>query len=560
MDPDKQRAFDCMQNNDLEGALRLFSTASRTDPDDVDVWFMLGTLKGQSGDLEESVHCLERVIALQPTHTDALTNLGIAHMNMGNLEQARDYCERAIAALPDNEVAHYNLGCILQELGHYEDAIASFEYVLEMQPDSQDALNNLALAYKNSGHTKDALKILERLLEVNPDAAETNSNYAATLRNLGRLEDAMEYANKALAISPDYVDALINLGNIYKDMGDHKVAIDYYNKALLIEPDSNDANMNLGLILLMTNDFKNGWRYYEHRKKKLQENKIYHFPEWNGSSLEQKTLLIRGEQGLGDDIMFASCYSDIISRSKSCMILCHPKLVSIFRRSFPAAHVDDRFAGMQLPESLPGPDYEILSGSLPKYFRNSLDDFPAHTGYLKADPDRAALWHDRLGKLGNGLKIGISWKGGTPETRQLIRSTSLEDWLPVLRAENAHFISLQYTDCRDELEHLKKAHGLTVHHWEEAIDDYNETAALVSALDLVISVQTSLIHLTGALGKPVWGILPAAPEWRYGLKGETMPWYPSARLFRQKELREWTSLFRSIAEALTDSKEMLESK
>jgi hypothetical protein len=227
--------------------------------------------------------------------------------------------------------------------------------------------------------------------------------------------------------------------------------------------------------------------------------------------------------------------------------------VTIFRRSFPGAVVygtpDDR--------SLPGDiasrnmDVEVAAGSLPRFLRRRLSDFPAHHGYLKADPRRVERWRERLAAIGDGPKVGISWSGGVRKTRRPLRSIPLERWLPILRVPGAHFVSLQYTkDAADEVAAFNDRNGRRVEHWQEAIDDFEETAALLCALDQVISVCTAVIHLGGALGRAVWVMAPYAPEWRYGFSGDKMPWYPSVRIYRQPAFGEWDPVISSVAAEL----------
>jgi hypothetical protein len=188
--------------------------------------------------------------------------------------------------------------------------------------------------------------------------------------------------------------------------------------------------------------------------------------------------------------------------------------------------------------------------SLGQFFRKRFADFPQHTGYLRADPRKVAAWRERLAAMGGKRKVGISWRGGFVGTRRHLRSIDLEGWLPILKTPGVEFVSLQYTDCAAELSALREQHGVVVHHWQEAIDDYDETAALVCALDRVVSVCTALIHLTGALGREAWILVPALPESRYMRHGDRMPWYPSVRLFRQARIGSWRDVIESVAAQL----------
>jgi hypothetical protein len=327
------------------------------------------------------------------------------------------------------------------------------------------------------------------------------------------------------------------------------------DRLLAVRPDLEEARLNRALALLTTGDYQRGWEGYEARKRARCNflPRAFPAPEWQGQDITEKSLLVYGEQGLGDEIMFASCLPDVIARAQRCVIDCSPKLEKLFRRSFPKAVVH----GAPQTErdtswlaSMPPIDYHVAIGSLPYHFRKHLVDFPRHQGYLRADPARVAHWRHRLDELGSGLKVGVSWAGGMASTRQQLRSIALSDWLPIFRTGGCHFISLQYGDHEQEMVALSREHGVTLHHWPEAIEDYDEIAALVSALDRVISVQTSVVHLSGALGRPAWALIAAVPEWRYLDHGETMPWYPSLRMWRQQMLGQWAPVVEQVAAAL----------
>jgi hypothetical protein len=247
--------------------------------------------------------------------------------------------------------------------------------------------------------------------------------------------------------------------------------------------------------------------------------------------------------------MFASCVPQLIENAGSCTIECSQKLVPLFARSFPKARVREPSS-----EKLPAGeryDFEVPLGSLPLYYRRTAAEFPRHSGYLRADGERLNEWRSKLYALGPGLKIGISWRGGTAVSRVALRSIPLEAWTRVFNVPGVRFISLQYGEgAASEAAALARSGGPVITHWQEAIDDYEETAALVAALDLTISVCTAVVHLAGALARPVWVMTPQAPEWRYGTRGEGMPWYPSARMFRQDHYGDWDLVLRRVASEL----------
>ena len=331
-------------------------------------------------------------------------------------------------------------------------------------------------------------------------------------------------------------------------------ALEDYARALALEPDFRLARFHQATARLMIGDFEGGWPGYELRRDSSEfKARSWNLPEWDGSTLSGRALRIYGEQGLGDEIMFASLYPEVIAVARKCVLECHPKLLALFARSFPGASVSAYPPDTSSP---PAPtvadlDWESPSGSLPRFLRPNREAFPAHSGYLKADPGRVAYWKERLTRLGDGLKVGISWSGGVHRTRQPVRSLPLGEWGPILKVPGVRFISLQYTEsASQEAGEASGRHGVAIAHWPEAIEDYDETAALVCALDLVISVCTAVIHLGGALGRPVWVMTPYSPEWRYGFTGQGMVWYPTVRLFRQPAYGQWDAVVTSVAAGL----------
>lgn len=250
--------------------------------------------------------------------------------------------------------------------------------------------------------------------------------------------------------------------------------------------------------------------------------------------------------------MFASCLPDVMQRAGHVVIECNARLARLFARSFPLATVhggnkDDERAWLR---ALPPADFQIVIGSLPLHFRSARSAFPVHCGYLRADAARVEFWRARLGACNGRLRVGVAWRGGSLRSRQFMRSVTLPCWLALLAQPGVDFVSLQYGDIASEIAQVRDQHGVMVRSFGDDIADINELAAAITALDLVISVDTTVVHLAGALGHPVWVLLPSAPEWRYPRSGATMPWYPSARLFRQAKPREWAPVISSVGDAV----------
>ena len=497
----------------------------------------------------------EKANGLGALSTDELLKNGRARLQAGDLVAAERHFGAATGKAPDSAEAQFYLGVALLKQKRYEDAIDSFILALHYRPDFVEARFQLGLARFHLEQFDDAIECFRKVIEQKPDYADAHCNLGYALyKHLDDLDAAETHLRRALELDPQSADAQINLAMVFAHRGESDVALRMYEGILQRKPDDPEARLNRALILLTRGDYADGWRDYEARRA-LQAQRDFRLPEWDGAHLGKRVILVHAEQGLGDEIMFASCLGELIDRAQHCVIECHVKLEKLFRRSFPAATVHGSLQtdpDLSWVDELPRIDVKVGIGSLPLRFRRSRRDFPGHAGYLRADPARVEHWRARLRRLGSGPKVGVSWRGGARSTRRHARSIPLEHWMAPLSLSGAQFVSLQYGDCRDEIESACGKSRLMLHHWPEAIEDYDETAALVSALDLVISVQTAVVHLAGALGKAVWVLVSARPEWRYGSSGDTMPWYPSARLFRQGGEQRWDAVIQRVADALKD--------
>ena len=486
----------------------------------------------------------------------AIFESGIAAFRAGRYEEAVQRFERCIELRGDDADAHLNLGISCHRLGRREDAADSYALALAHRADFAEAWFNLGTLDLERGAYESAAATLERAVRLNPRHAIALCNLGyVQFKYLNRVEEGEENLRRAVQAQPGYAPARLNLGMLLHERGLLDEALSAYQEALRRDPDLAEARLNRALVWLARGDFARGWPQYEARKGGSAHfiSRHFPFPEWDGRPAPGRTVLVYGEQGLGDEIMFASCLPDVIARAGRCVIDCAPQLERLFRRSFPGAVVH---GGRQDASDLAwlngvGPvDFQIAIGSLPRHFRKNRADFPVHTGYLEADGATVERWRERLRLLGSGAKIGVSWRGGTVHTRSRLRSVELAELLPLLRTPGARFVSVQYGDCREELARFRADHGIAIEHWPDALTDYDQTAALVAALDLVISVQTAVVHLAGALGRPAWVLVPVAPEWRYLVTGDDMPWYPSARLFRQRAPRAWQETVESITAEL----------
>jgi tetratricopeptide (TPR) repeat protein len=506
-------------------AVRDLQTATERNPDcGAEVYCCLGMAQHRIDMLEEAADALTMALCFAPEMGPAHLALALVERKQGKPKAALESVGRAIAYGETGAAAHNLSGALLLELGDENAAIASFERAVATDP--------------------------------NDPAGHSNLGYVL-FRDRGEYDRGAEHIERALALDPNNLDARCNHTLVLSHRGEYQRALELCDEILAKRPGLNEVKLNRALTLLKLGRFDCGWDDYEARQLVRSNFNARGFPcpGWDGESLRGKTVLVHGEQGLGDEIMFASCIHEVIARADHCVIECAPVLERLFRRSFAQATV---FAGEQtgsLPRwwtQAPTIDLHVASGSLPRHFRRSIGEFCDHDGYLVADPVRVARWRERLAALGPGLKVGISWRGGMQSTRRNLRSIDLRAWMPMLQDPRMRFVSLQYGDTADERTAASHELGSKLCHWQEAIDDMDEMAALVVALDIVVSVCTAVIHLAGALGRPVLVLVPTCAEWRYQSFGETLPWYPTARLLRQQSAGTWHTEIESAARVLQD--------
>jgi Tfp pilus assembly protein PilF len=458
--------------------------------------------------------------------------LGRFEKDRGDGVRAEHFYREALRLKPDHVDAWVSLGILLRALERYSEAEACHREALRLDPENFQATLGLGNALLLQSRYRDAAEVLRGALILNSQSAKAGMSLGIALLDLAEKHDAA---------------------------GNFDAAKAHYEEALSLRPGDADARFQYARFLLRHGDFANGWKFYESRlagddgQGGIANRQAMGKPRWRGERTAG-TLLVVGEQGIGDEMMFASILPEVIRDVGHCVIACDERLVPLFSRSFPQATVDGTMRGKKEGEgstSLPAKafDYWISVGSLPGLYRASADKFPARTGYLVADESRTARWRERLAALGPGLKVGVSWRGGTVgSAKSARRSLSLAQLQPVLSMAGVQFVSLQYGDVQKEI----AGSPVAIHHWQEAIDDYEETAALIAALDLVITVCTAAVHLSGALGKRTWVMTPVSAAAAYGTHPSSMVWYPQVKLFRQQQVDEWSPVIADLAQCLRD--------
>lgn len=521
---------------------------------DAPVLTRMGRLRLNKKDHAGAAAALQAALRVDAHHAPALAQLARLRLRERNPAEATQLCEAALLADPTCTEAQYWLGRALGLAGLWQEAC---EALREAAAAGEGDLGIASVVWLSTGlrtleKPEEAEQVLRTARERWPDNEDVAVHYAQVIAERGDLARARQEVQRVVQAHPASARALAVLSTVANAEGDIAEAEAHARAAATINPEETLAHQNLALALLKRGAYAEGWQEYEARKQ-LEAHAgnylRYPFPEWEGGELAGRTIFVYAEQGLGDEIMFASCLPDLVSRVKRVMVECEPRLKTLFQRSFPECGVfgRPRTVTNAWTRSLdPQPQVQTAIGSLPRFFRRSESDFPAHSGYLRADAARIASWRERLAGLGQGLKVGLSWRGGLMRTGRVRRSLELDQLLPLLRRTDIGFVSLQYGKVTDELAAFARRHRMSLPHWDDALADYDETAALVCALDAVVSVCTSLVHLTGALGKPVLVMAPSSPEWRYRMSGATMPWYPSARIYRQARPGDWGSVVEQV--------------
>ena len=538
-----EEAVECLRSDRNDRALALCLRVVEQEPENARALYLIGSIHAQRGEYDAATQNLDHALALDPRCTDAWADLG----NIKRLEGANDdslACfARALEIDPGHVVAVLGYAQILAQTGREHEAIERLQarIVPNYEPLLLRELVNLLCRHNRFDAA--SLTCQQALARDSSNAeAHALSGYLALMAHSDPVL-ALEHFDQAALALPADADLSSNRGIALQQLGRFEEAIECYDKSISIDPRHRAGRIHRALALLLTGDYARGWDEYEYRRLAADwAAPPMGVVEWQGEDLQGKSIYAYAEQGIGDEILFASCIPDLMAQSGRVMLECDPRLMPIFARSFPGIAVysrAQRLSGTHSPTA-EGADFMIPIGSLPRHFRPHPQSFPARRSFLCADEDLSAMMRERLAALPGRLRIGISWRGGTTQTGAANRSIRLEQLLSLLKVSAVSWVSVQYGDANAEIAAMRERHGICVHEFPDVLADYEQTAALVCALDLVISVQTSIVNLCGALGRPVWVAAPLNPNWRYGLRADSMPWYASVRIIRQKLPGDWT--------------------
>lgn len=538
----KQLGIALQSLGEAEQAEQCYLGALRFGNDDAEVLYNLGVLRHTSGDLRQAQGYYQTALALKPDWAECLNNLGLVLLGLGRREEAIPHFSEAVKVAPGFVESLVNLGNALYLGGQVADAEACFRQALSMQPAHPGAHNALGVVLKAQGNAAGAAVEFESALQLAPALLEARNNLGNTLRALGRIEEAVQHYRMALEQNPNNAGTWSNLGSALQQRGDVEGALLAFERALAIAPDFPEAHWNRSLAWLLQGDYARGWPEYEWGipagARPLTPRAM---PVWGGEPLPGKTLLVSAEQGFGDTIQFARFLREAKARVGKLVLECHPALMPLLAG---CAGVDQVLASACPDQQLPPISARVPMMSLPGLFGVTLASLPGPYPYVT--PDAARMEHLKPVIPLGGFKVGLVWAGAASHQDDRKRSLEASQLAPLGHVAGASFYSLQLG--RDPAEHAKA--GFPITDLAPGMRDFADTAAALAGLDLLICVDTAVAHLAGAMGKPVWVLLPFAPDWRWGVTGESTPWYPSARLFRQDSRADWSEVMGQVAAAL----------
>ena len=527
----------------FDEAIASYRHTLQLQPDHPEALYNLGNALMGKGQADQAVLCYRSALHIRPNYAEANVNLGSALVELKKYEDAIAAYRQALLLKPGIPEIHNNLCAALIKLERHEEALAAIRPALELKPDYAEAHNNLATIFAANRHFDEAIVAFRRAIELKPLYAQAHGNLGNALREMGRTDEAIAACHRALELDPNSSEAHNNLGSALLEIGRGDEADSSFRRALELAPDFGDARVNHAMLLLLRGNFEQGWPQYEARLH-LSPTSARDFaqPMWDGSPLRGRRILIHPEQGFGDAIHFIRYAPLIAERGGEVIVECRSPLADLFRTVKGVREV------VVEGDPLPPFDVHVPMLSLPLLFQTTRATIPKDVPYLLVDPARREIWKKRLGEKRTRFRIGLCSAGSPQNRRTRTRDISLEQLRPILQVEGSDFFNLQPGSSTEEA--TRSLEGIIDHTKE--IRDFADTAAMMAELDLIISVDTAVAHLAGALGRPVWTLLPLVPDWRWGLDGADTPWYPTMQLFRQTTAGDWGSVVQRVAGALNE--------
>lgn len=512
----------------------------------------------EAGRIDAALAAAERMAGEFPGDPGVMQLLGMIALEKGDAEKAAAVFRKAVSSAPQLPGLCDLLGTALSECGKLDEAETAYRRALNLSPGDAGVLNNLGNVLKKQGRPEDARDAYLESLKLRPGHPLCEFNLGNVLEDLDDLKNAIAAYGRADGASPDDPEILRCLSRALLALGELDQSQAAILRALELEPSHPEAQEILGILHFMRGNLKDAWANYEVRwRGETERLDAFPQPTWSGQTINGKTLLVWGEQGVGDEVLFAGMVPDLIAAGANVILECDKRLIPLYERSFPEIDCVARETP-PVPAVLgPDIDFQVSCGSLGRWLRPDFDSFPARPSYLVADGERRKALRRRYFAKGNGgddFLVGIAWRSVNPRIGR-DKSMPVTALAPLINVRGARFVNLQYGDTADELAALEEHSGASIITDPEIdqMTDMDGFAAQVAALDLIVSVSNTTVHVAGALGVPTWVMLPKRPMWRWMADRDDSPWYPSLRLFRQSEPSVWDDVIERVAAALKDS-------
>lgn len=532
-----------LQLGDAEEGVRLLGASIEANPGQPLALSNRAVGLRNLGRFDEALESVDRAIALMPGYADAYNNRGLTLHELARMDEALQSYDQAIQLQPGHAAAHHNRGRTLRALGRFEEALQSYDQAIALFPGNVDCHNDRGATLRELGRYDEALESHDRAIGLQPGNAEAYNSRGMALHALQRHEEALASYERALALDSRHADAYCNRGVVLFSLKRLDEAQESYRRAIALQPEHVLAHLNEAILRLTLGDYDEGWKLYEWRWRGVRENIMRYFPEplWLGEQpLSGKTLLIYAEQGYGDFIQMCRYAQLAESQGAKVVLQAPPALTPL------AATLSGSINVVATGQRLPAFDYQCPIMSLPLAFKTRVATIPAPIPYLHVSADRQTQWRRRLGGK-TRARVGVAWSGNVKLRTGQNRILPLRQLKPLLDLP-FEFHALQKEFLPEDAAQLSGLGQIRLHHDE--LRDFADTAALIGEMDLVISVDTAAAHLAGAMGKPLWVVLPYMADWRWMLDRADNPWYPTATLFRQPAIGDWAAVVLELEKRL----------
>jgi tetratricopeptide (TPR) repeat protein/glycosyltransferase involved in cell wall biosynthesis len=533
------------QKGQLQEAEACYQEVLQYAPNNADALHLLGLVIDRRGDFPKASELIKKSIELKPKDPNFYNNLGSVYQDRRMFADAIEYYYKAIDLKSDFAEAYYNLGNVYQKQGNFSQAIDCYQQAIKIAPKYSEAYNKSGLVYRLLKQSQEAINCYQKAIELQPNFAEAYNNCGNVYLEQQQFDEAQKHYQKALQLQPDYAEAYNNLGNVYKEQQLLIEAIVCFERAIFLRASYAEAHANLGLTLLYLGEFDRGFAEYEWRFNLEKLNRFKpNNPMWDGSDLEGKSIVLWNEQGLGDAIQFVRYAKLLQQKGAKVTLSVNSPLVRLFGEC-----LDDKFSVLDRQScDLSAYDFHISLNSLPYIFKTTLDTIPNLIPYIKAPTKNLMIKGEDTSPL---RRIGIVWASKINTAIYQHKSCNIELFIDLLSLVNISLYSLQVGTDSGKIQPW--VDNQRVFDLSSLLNDFADTASEIEKLDLIITVDTAVAHLAGAMGKPVWVLLPFVPDWRWQLEKSDTPWYPTMRLFRQQNRGDWTGVFQEVKEALQTS-------